>query len=153
MEHPQLREALRFLRRIGSPEAEYLQCDGLAMRGEAQCAAFSEMLVEEGVKHLNFTFFGLSEYHDRFAGRQGDFELLLRQMRAAKDAGLAVSAGIALTAENAPQADALVALLHDAGCEAISLFVPHGEGRGALLDAVRLTEEAFQSIPPGRRRC
>ncbi len=29
MEPPELREALRFLRRIGSPQAEYLQCDGL----------------------------------------------------------------------------------------------------------------------------
>ena len=146
MEHPQLREALRFLRRIGSPEAEYLQCDGLAMRGEAQCAAFSEMLVEEGVKHLNFTFFGLSEYHDRFAGRQGDFDLLLRMIRAAQKTGLTVSAGIALNAENAAQADALAALLRQAGCETIRLSVPHGEGRGAALEAVRLTEQAFQRL-------
>ena len=146
MEHPQKREALRFLRRVGSPQAEYLQCDGLAMRDEAECIALAQMLAKEGVRQLNFTFFGLPEYHDRFAGRQGDFELLLRLLRAGTAAGLGVSAGIALTSENAAQADALVDLLRLAGCEAVRLFVPHGEGRGATLEAIRLTEDAFQGL-------
>ena len=31
MEHPELPKALRFLREIGSPQAEFLQCDGMRM--------------------------------------------------------------------------------------------------------------------------
>ena len=149
MEHPQLREALRFLRRIGSPQAEYLQCDGMKLRDEESCRALTEMLAEEGVRQLNFTCYGLSVYHDRFAGRQGDFALLLRMMRAALETGIGVSAGIPLTAENAAQADELVALLcAEAGCRAIRLFVPHGEGRGRLLEPIRLTERDLLQLSP-----
>jgi len=149
MEHPELREALRFLRRIGSPQAEFLQCDGLRMRGGAECAALARLLAEEGVKHLNFTFYGLPDYHDRFAGRPGDFSLMLRLMRAAEEAGLAVSAGVPLTAESAPQADALIGLLREDGaCDRISLFVPHEEGRGAALRSIRFSEDELGLLSP-----
>ena len=107
MDHPALPEALRFLREIGSPQAEYLQCDGLRMRTETECRAFAALLAEEGVRQLNFTVYGPEDYHDRFAARQGDFALILRMMEAAAEAELAVSAGILLTEENAPGAEAL----------------------------------------------
>lgn len=54
MDHPDLKNALRFLRQIGSPQAEYLQCDGMRMRTETECRELSELLASEGVKHLNF---------------------------------------------------------------------------------------------------
>ena len=147
MEHPELRRALAFLREIGSPQAEFLQCDGLRMRDETECMALSSLLAEEGVKHLNFTFYGLEDYHDRFAGRRGDFALLLRLMRAARSAGLKTSAGIPLTEENAAQAEALFTRLQEHGCPEISFFIPHEEGRGLSLDGIRLTEQTLSTLP------
>ena len=146
MEHPKLREAIRFLREIGSPEAEMLQCDGLNIRNEKACAEFSEMLAEEGVKALNFTFYGLSAYHDRFAGRTGDFDFLLRLLQAATHAGLEVTAGIPLTAENVEQTDRLVETLRNKGCEKIKLFIPHEEGRGKVLAPVRLSSDDLSRL-------
>ncbi len=152
MEHPDLKNALRFLRQIGSPQAEYLQCDGMRMRTETECGVLTEMLAAEGVKHLNFTFYGLPEYHDRFAGRKGDFDLILRMMQAANAAGLFVSAGIPLTAESAPQADDLIGLLREhAGCSAIKLSVPHEEGRGVLLQSVRFSEDDLENLSTDAR--
>ena len=152
MEHPDLPGALVTLRELGSPQAEFLQCDGMKMRDEAECAALAEMLAERGVKHLNFTFYGLEGYHDRFAGRRGDHALLLRMMRAAEDAGLGLSAGIALTKESAPQAEELVGLLNFAVPRAkVRLFIPHGEGRGALIEAIRLDESGLELIPKEAR--
>ncbi|MBO6054588.1 MAG: hypothetical protein J6P31_03635, partial [Oscillospiraceae bacterium] len=69
MEHPDLRGALRTLREIGSPQASFLQCDGLRMRTADACGELAAMLREEGVRSLNFTFYGERAYHDRFAGR------------------------------------------------------------------------------------
>ncbi|HCJ76755.1 MAG TPA: hypothetical protein DHV88_10315, partial [Roseburia sp.] len=37
MDHPRLREAITFLKEIGSPQAQFLQCDGMRMRNEAEC--------------------------------------------------------------------------------------------------------------------
>ena len=141
MEHPDLRNALRFLRQIGSPQAEFLQCDGMRMRSRAECQTLAQMLAEEGVQTLNFTFYGLPDYHDRFANRRGDFAFLLRLMRAADEAGLAVRAGVPLTAESAGQADALLELLRrQVPCLSLSLFVPHEEGRGLSLQSIRFSE-------------
>ncbi len=147
MEPPDWRAALSLLRALDSPQTEYLQCDGMRMRDAAACAALTELLASEGVKRLNFTFYGLPEYHDRFAGRSGDFALMLRMMGAAAAAGLSVSAGIPLTAESAPQADALIGILRGQAAGAhIFLFVPHGEGRGARLQPIRFSEDDLAAL-------
>jgi hypothetical protein len=140
MEHPRLREAITFLKEIGSPQAQFLQCDGMRMRNEAECDDLMRVLKEEGVQDLNFTFYGQIEYHDRFAPRKGDYDLLMRMIRAALSHGLQVSAGISLTAENISQADVLTEDLKKHGVEKITMFVPHEEGRGIMLSDIRLDE-------------
>ena len=153
MEHPRLREALAVLRELGSPQAAYFQCDGMRMRSPEACGELARLLAEEGVKRLNFTVYGLPAYHDAFAGRRGDFELLLRSMRAAQEAGLETSAGIPLTAESAPQADALLELLRrEAAPDKLFLFVPHEEGRGLALAPIRFSETDLEALSPDTAR-
>ena len=152
MEHPQLREALRTLRRLGSPQASFLQCDGMRMRDDAQCRELMEMLLQEGVEGLNFTLYGLQAYHDRFAGRQGDYALILRMMRAAALEGLAFTAGIPLTQENVHQANELIGRLQQAGCAQLRLFIPHEEGRGIHLSPIRLRRRDLDALSPDARR-
>ena len=142
MEHPDLKGALRVLKKIGSPQAEYLQCDGMRMRNEKECAELMELLSSEGAGRLNFTFYGLEQYHDAFAGRKGEFANILRMMKAASEEGLELSAGIALTSENANQVDRLIDILNKtAELSRIFLFIPHEEGRGASIADIRFTEE------------
>lgn len=151
MEHPDLRAALRTLRRLGSPTADFLQCDGMRMRDERECAQLMELLLEEGVRELNFTVYGLPAYHDRFAGRSGDHALLLRMMKAAGDAGLPFSTGVPLTEENIGQAGELTERLREAGSGRITLFIPHEEGRGRSLAPVRLREADLLTLSPEKR--
>ena len=151
MEHPDLRQALRTLRRLGSPAADFLQCDGMKMRDEKECASLTDMLVSEGVKELNFTVYGPAEYHDRFAGRKGDFELILRMMAATKNAGLYFTAGVPLTGGNIDQTDGVVNVLKSAGCGKIRLFIPHEEGRGRSLSKIRLRQSELRRISPENR--
>lgn len=141
MDHPRLREAIRTCRRLGSPMADYLQCDGMKMRDDAACGNMMHMLRSEGVQQLNFTVYGLADYHDRFAGRKGDFALLTRMMRAARTAGLPFTAGIPLLPENIGQADELIGMLKSMGSAKIILFIPHEEGRGKALAGVRLSRK------------
>jgi hypothetical protein len=148
MEHPDLKGAVRTLRRLGGPTADFLQCDGMKMRDETECAELMGMLRDEGIKRLNFTLYGLSDYHDRFAGRKGDFELILRMMRAAKASRLPFTTGIPLTSENIHEADDLVQILLDYGSEKVFLTIPHEEGRGKLLRDVRLNMQGFLKLSP-----
>ena len=151
MEHPDLKKALKTLRRLGSPTADFLQCDGMKMRDGKECASLMETLVSEGVKELNFTVYGKEEYHDRFAGRKGDYVLILRMMKAAKNAGLYFTAGVPLTGGNIEQIDDVVSVLKDAGCGKIRLFIPHEEGRGKSLSKIRLKQSELQLISPENR--
>lgn len=141
MDHPELKTAIQTLRRLGSPMAEFLQCGGMAMRDKKQCKELMHLLREEGIKSLNFTVYGLRFYHDRFAGRDGDFDLLLRMMRAAYETGISFGTGIPITKENIINIDELVSVLKKAGNEKITLFIPHGEGRGKSMDKIRITQK------------
>ena len=143
MEHPRLPQVLDFLRKIGSVSAKYLQCDGLRMREEEETGAFVSMLKERGIEHLNFTYYGIEAYHDRFASRRGDFQWLRRLHRAAQDAGLQTSAGIPLYQDNVSQVDELLAEL---GEKNTRLFIPHAEGRGAALERIRLRIRDFSRM-------
>lgn len=151
MEHPRLQEAIRTLRKLGSPTASFLQCDGMKMRDEAACRELIQMLRDEGIRQLNFTVYGLPDYHDRFAGRAGDFALIRRMMEAAREGGLPFTADIPLTRENVGQADALAEQLQAAGSEKVRLFIPHEEGRGKLLAGVRLRKTALSTLCPDTR--
>ena len=152
MEPPDWHAALSLLRALGSPQAEFLQCGGMRMRGAAACADLTRLLAAEGVKRLNFTFYGTAEYHDRFAGRRGDFDLLTRMISAAGAAALECSAGIALNAENAAQMEELVGTLRERfPALRLFFFIPHGEGRGAALEPIRLSEDALSLLPEDTR--
>ena len=148
MEHPRLPEALELLRELDSVQADFLQCDGLRIRDERETAAFVGMLRGHGVRALNFTYYGTEDYHDRFAGRKGDFAWMQRLRRAARAAGLETAVGIPLTRESAPQA---ASLLEDLAGETVRFFVPHAEGRGAALEAIRLRREDFDVLPESVR--
>ena len=140
MEHPRLKEAVGILQKLGSPMADFLQCDGMKMRNETECLDLMRMLHDEGIKQLNFTVYGLANYHDRFAAKHGDFDLLMRMMKAANQIGLPFTAGIPLTRENIKDIDELVNILKEVGSENIFLFIPHEEGRGKYLSDIRLKE-------------
>ena len=146
MEHPELKEAIRTLRRLDSPSASFLQCDGMKMRSDEECDKLIDMLLNEGIQQLNFTVYGLADYHDRFAGRKGDYELILRMMKAAQYKGLSFSSGIPLTTENISQIDTLVDILRSLGSESINLFIPHEEGRGKLLSPIRLDLDSYLQL-------
>ena len=148
MEHPRLLEAVDFMRSVGSVGGEYLQFDGMAFRTDGELETLIAGLREHGVKHINFTFYGTESYHDAFAGRKGDFDLLCRTARICHAAGVRISAGVPLTRENAAQAGDLLRQLTDEGLEEIRFFVPHGEGRGTVLEPVRLRERDVRTLPP-----
>lgn len=148
MEPPDIPAAFAVFRELDSPHAEFWQCDGMRLRDEAECRALAELVAREGLQALNFTLYGLRDYHDRFAGRAGDFDGVLRMMEAAAQAGLALSCGVPLTLENVSQTEELIALLreHTPGAR-IFLFVPHEEGRGVRLTPIRVTATALAVLP------
>lgn len=146
MEHPQLLDAIRFCQSIGSPTGEFLQFDGMKFRSPDQLRQLLSDLKAVGVKHINMTFYGTESYHDRFAGRKGDFQLMIQALTIGHALGLETSVGIPLTQENAAQADALLQQLQQYTSGRIYFFIPHCEGRGQSLENVRFTTADYARL-------
>ena len=121
--------------------------DGMAIRDEAETKMLLCSLWEAGIERLHYTFYGLQTYHDRFAGRKGDFAYMMDTARLAQEIGMTVSAGIMVTMENLEQLEALLSGLNSAGIGDITPILPHGKGRGYVLSDLRLTEDGYRRLP------
>ena len=146
MEHPDLMGAIDFCRSIGSATGEFLQFDGMKFRADEELEDLLRQLKGHGIRLIDLTFYGTEEYHDRFAARSGDYRLMMRTLAQANRIGLDVTVSIPATGENADQMDDLIAELEQHLTQRITVFVPHSEGRGRLLDSVRFSEEHYQNL-------
>lgn len=151
MEHPDLLRAIDFCRSIGSATGEFLQFDGMKFRTNQELEALLQQLKDHGIKLIDLTFYGTESYHDRFAARAGDYRLMMCTLAQANKVGLDVTVSIPITQENAGQLEQLLAELGQYSTQAIRCFVPHGEGRGRLLDPVRFSKEDYETLSDSMR--
>lgn len=145
-EFPELKEHIAFVKKY-VPGYDFLQFNGLAFRSEAEIKHLLETVKAGGIRLIDLTFYGLREYHDRFAGRKGDFDFLLRILRMAENVSLDVAVSIPLTMENAGEMEPLFAVLAAYKVKQYSVFLPHDKGRGAGLAGQRVTKAVFDSLP------
>lgn len=146
MEHPDLLNAIDFCRSIGSAAGEFLQFDGMKFRTDEELETLLRQLQEHGIKLIDLTFYGTEIYHDRFAARAGDYQLMMRTLTQANKIGLDVTVGIPITHESVSQTDALISELEQHQTQRIACFVPHSEGRGRRLDPIRFSVGDYNKL-------
>ncbi len=146
MEHPNLLEAIDFCQSIGSATGEFLQFDGMKFRTDEELERLLRQLKDHGIKLIDLTFYGTESYHDRFAARTGDYRLMMNTLTQANRIGLDVTVSIPITHENAEQVDDLIAELEQYSTQRIACFIPHGEGRGRLLDLARFSAKDYENL-------
>lgn len=147
MDHPNMKEAIKFMQETNSPGGEFWQFDGMRMRTKEELQTLFASIKGLGIKMVNFTFYGTREYHDIFAGRKGDFELMMNSLQIALEQGLEVEVGIPVTKENMTQIDDLLELLPKDKAR-IFLFTPHSGGRGINLLKSKITLEDYEKLSP-----
>lgn len=105
-------------------------------------------LKKTGCNCLQFTFYGMEDIHDRFAGRPGAFKDLLTAVRRAGEFGMEWFAQIPLHPENVAELETLMDFLNgmDRGGQArIGWFPFLWQGRGR--SAMRVRGELYRSLP------
>lgn len=147
MDTTDLPEFLRFSREHQAPAAKFLQMNGFAFREDQELAELMENIREAGVELIDLTFYGTEEYHDRFAGRKGDFRFLLRMLEEACKAGLRVNVSIPLIRENLSQIPELYKLVTAYPLRRCACFLPHSKGRGRTIPDQRITKQEFEQLP------
>lgn len=153
MDTPDLTDYIRFSREIGSPAGRFLQFNGLAFRSGEETEKLIRLVKAEGVESIDLTFYGTREYHDRFAGRAGDFAFLLDILVAANRGGLRADVSLPLTRESLGQTDKLLNVLDGYEVGRKFIFLPHSKGRGRVLDGQRLTREEFDGLSRRVKDC
>lgn len=151
MEHPKLLDAIKFMQETKSPGGEFLQLDGMKMRTHEELSVLFKNIKDTGIKLVDFTFYGTKEYHDKFAGRIGDYDLMMNSMDIALEYGLQVQVGIPVTKENLNQLDELVQLFTNKNVK-LSLFTPHSGGRGIHLLDSKITLEDYEQLSEGVKK-
>ena len=146
MENPKLLEAIDFCQSIGSATGDFLQFDGMKFRTDGELEVLLRQLKERGIKLIDLTYYGTESYHDRFAARAGDYRLMINTLAKANEVGLDVTVSIPVTQENASQLDALITELKQYRTQRIACFIPHGEGRGHLLEPVRFSAADYANL-------
>ncbi len=152
MEHPKLAKAIDFAKRIGSAGGEFLQMDGLKFRTPEETKRYLETVQQHGIRSIDLTFYGSQEYHDRFAGRKGDYSYMLMILEQSNELGLEVAISIPITGENVGQMEHLLDVFDGYRTQTIRIFIPHREGRGTSLEDVRLTASEITTLSPRVKR-
>ena len=76
MDFPELTQYASFFRE--QTGMRHLMFDGMSIRDATETKVLLLSLKESGILRLHFTFYGLLDYHDRFAGRKGDFAYIMK---------------------------------------------------------------------------
>ena len=103
MDTADLWDYIRFSGDHHSPGASFLQMNGFEFREAAELLSMMQRIREEGVKLIDLTFYGTEDYHDRFAGRKGDFRFILQMVSAAIQSDLPLHISIPLLRSNLDQ--------------------------------------------------
>ena len=146
MDTPELQDFIGFSRKTGSPGGNFLQMNGFAERSKEETEKLIRGIKDAGVQMIDLTFYGTESYHDRFAGRKGDFRILLSMLRAAVQAELEVNVSLPLIRENKDQTDELIQFLKAQGASRFYAFLPHSKGRGRSIVDQRLVKQEFDSL-------
>lgn len=145
MEHPKLFETIKFMQETNSPSGKFLQFNGMKQRNIEELKSFIRQLKQIGIETLDFTFYGTKEYHDKFAARNGDYDLMMNTITIALEEKLNIDVGIPVTKENLYDLDKLVDIFMNLKVN-LFLFTPHSVGRGVRLFEQKITSTDYNSM-------
>ncbi|WP_174874560.1 heme d1 biosynthesis radical SAM protein NirJ [Vogesella oryzae] len=103
---------------------------GLSSNGTLIDAANVGRIAEVGFDYVGVSLDGIGATHDRFRRLQGGFELALRGIRLARDAGMKVGVRYTMTEDNAHDLPALLQLVADEGIDKFYFSHLNYAGRG-----------------------
>jgi hypothetical protein len=146
-EYPELFDNIRFNKTLGFVGGDFLQCNGIKIRNEAETKELIKRIKAAGIAMIDTTFFGTKEYHDQFAARQGDFEFLLRLSKCAVSEGIVCAPTFVICEENKGMLSDLFDILTEITGLKMYSFLQDYRGRGYLLENSRLRIESYEKLP------
>lgn len=131
--------------------AEYARERGLKLALSTNGTLITQKMAER-LKELGFLYVGISldsyrpEFHDKFRGVKGAFNLTINGIKNAIKAGLNVGLRFTLTSENITDLDNYIKLALELGVKRITFYHLSASGRGRELKNLAYTPEQYKQF-------
>lgn len=146
-DYPELIDNILFNKSIEFAGATFLQCNGIKRKNLEEMEQFIKSIKKAGIKNIDITFFGTRNYHDLFAGRQGDYDFMIQLANCVTAHDVHCSPTIVINKENITMLDNLFYTLNSIPkIGKIHSFLPDYRGRGYLMESARITSEDYISL-------
>ncbi len=136
-------------KRRWNDDFNWISLGGLKMRSEDEMRRWLAELQQHGLMGLSATFVGHGAVHDRWNGRRGDFDFMMRTIRAALDLGLEFSDQHILIKSSLP---IMLELFHQLeelmpSAKTHHVRMAYYNGHGAHREDERMTELERDTLP------
>ncbi|UJB66738.1 hypothetical protein YS110_19185 [Acidovorax sp. YS12] len=135
--------------RTHGSKMKWIQLGGLPLMEEWQMRHWLTERQAVGAENVHASFVGHGAVHDRWNGRRGDFDFLMRTLRTARELGFTNSIALFLTKSSLPLMEELLEKL-DAlppTCEERHVRPFYYQGHGAHRESEYITEEDRERLP------
>jgi hypothetical protein len=147
-DYEQLYDNILLNKKFHFPGWSFLQINGIRIKNDSELDKYFRRINEAGITNIDTTFYGLSDFHDGFASRKGDFEYLLKIIEYANEYNINVQPSIPIFEENKKQIGELIDLLYKhLENKKLTMFLPDYRGYGIRLEDVRLNKSSYEKLP------
>ena len=149
----QLSDNISLNKKFNFPGWPFLQINGIGIKNDKEIDEYFMVIREAGIKFIDTTFFGLSEFHDNFASRKGDFAYLLKIIEYANKYDIKVQPTMPIFENNKDQIEEVINILNKyiTNLE-LSIFLHDYWGNGENFENVRLTKSSYEKLSDKIRR-
>jgi hypothetical protein len=148
-DYPEITDNIELNKSFGFSGFRYLQINGISFKDEQELTDYLRSVKNAGVTHIDTTFYGLEEYHDKFAARKGDYTYLINILNIARKVDIIPVITFVILEDNKDQLEELLTILQKyiKADGAIHGFLQDYRGNGENLEGVRLLRESYEALP------
>jgi MoaA/NifB/PqqE/SkfB family radical SAM enzyme len=152
-DYDQLSDNISLNKRFDFPGWSFMQINGIGIKNDNKLDEYFTVIKEAGIEFIDTTFFGLSEFHDNFASRKGDFTYLLKIIEYANKYYIKVQPTMPIFENNKEQIGEVINLLNKYISNLKLSIFPHDYwGNGEILEENRLTKSSYEKLPDKIKR-
>jgi hypothetical protein len=149
MDYDKLADNIKFNKSLNFYGYSYLQINGIGFKDDTALEKYLLNAKEAGITAVDTTFFGLSDFHDQFSGRDNDFNYMITILEKIQKINLKLSITVPIFETNKGQIKELLILLNKhltTGNYEIHIFLQDFWGRGIFLEETRLNKQSYDDL-------
>lgn len=146
-------ESAQFCKEAGATSWSYLAANGMELKAKTELEQFLLARKEMGITKVGVTFYGMREFHDKWADRKGDWDYTMLIAQTAAELGLERQETVFLSKSGIADIPHLIDLLDTLPGKNDRCLAPWDyRGRGKQLEDERVLASQVKTLPDNVRQ-